>query len=108
MNDLDKRFTKALVEFIRKGKGRRVTIWARLLTRIAGIEENHSNVVKAAKFLKKLAESGLLIVEVRKRFTKSCALNYVIRDDMYLWILAKEDPGRAETYVLRIVRKIEG
>ncbi len=100
---LEARLIKAIVKIILNTKGKRVTLRARLIVRIAGVPEEHTNIVRAAMLLKKLALKKLLEKEIRKRFTNSLTLNYVVYEGTQLWNMVRSSPEEAERYLLSIV-----
>ncbi len=102
-SSLEEKMIKAIVKIILNTKGRRATLRARQIVRIAGIPEEHTNIVRAAMLLKKLALKNILDREIRKRFTNSTTLNYVVYEGTELWKLVKSNPEKAEKYLLSIV-----
>ena len=102
---LEEALTHALISYVSSSKGKRVTIRARQLVRIAGIGVTHSNIVRAAQFLKKLALRKLITPQVRKRFTHSVTLNYVIDDTSELWRTIKDNPGKAYHIIITTIAR---
>jgi len=97
--EFEKRLIQALVKVIYESKGRRVTIRARLLLRIAGEKVDQRSIVKVSMFLKKLVIKNLIKSEIRKRFQRSRSLNYVVHEGMRLWNIAKASPQEAERLI---------
>ncbi len=103
--EFEKRLIRALIKVIYESRGKRVTIRAKLLLRIAGENIDQKNIAKVSMFLKKLVLKRLLKSEVRKKFQKSRSLNYIVHEGMELWNIAKNDPNNAEKYILNILAK---
>ncbi|WP_243680048.1 hypothetical protein [Vulcanisaeta souniana] len=66
MEEYDSRIVKALIDLISKSKGRRITIKARSLLKFAGLNGRHSDILKTAKVLGRLADDGYVRVESNK------------------------------------------
>ena len=98
--DFELRLVKALIKLIYESRGKRVTIRAKLLLKIAGENIDQSSIVRVSMLLKRLVLKKLLKSEVRKRFQKSRSLNYVVHEGMFLWEIAKNNPSRAERLIL--------
>ncbi|ADY00726.1 MAG: hypothetical protein ACP5GZ_09080 [Vulcanisaeta sp.] len=107
MEEYDSRIVKALIDLISKSRGRRVTIKARSLLKFAGLNGRHSDILKTAKVLGKLASDGYVRVESTKPIkTRSRVLRYIITESMELWKLAKENPNGAANVLLRRLRDL--
>ena len=107
MEEYDSRIIKALVDLVSKSKGRRVTIKARSLLKFAGLNDKHSDILKTAKVLGKLANDGYVRVESTKPIkTRSRVLRYIITESMELWRLAKENPDNAVNILLKRLRDL--
>ncbi len=102
--ELEKVFAKAFVSYVLASRGRRATIRARQLVKLAGIDLTHSNIVRAAQFLKKLALRKLVTPQVKKRFAHSVTLNYVIDENSDLWKIIKSDPDTACKMIISITQ----
>jgi len=98
--DFELRLVKALIKLIYESRGKRVTIRAKLLLKIAGENIDQSSIVRVSMLLKRLVLKKLLKSEVRKRFQKSRSLNYVVHEGMFLWESAKNNPSHAEKLIL--------
>lgn len=103
VEDLDLKLIEALVEFIRKSRGRKVTIRANTLVKISGLENKQSHILRAARMLKILSTLKLLKVEFKDKI-KSRILRYIVDDDMELWKLAKKSPEKTIHKVLNILK----
>ncbi|WP_054854789.1 hypothetical protein [Vulcanisaeta sp. JCM 16161] len=98
MEEYDLRIIRALVDLVSKSRGKRVTIKARSLLKFAGLNDKHSDILKTAKVLGKLASNGYVRVESTKPVkTRSRVLRYIITESMELWKMAKENPNDALT-----------
>ena len=107
MEEYDLRIIKALVDLVSKSKGKRVTIKARSLLKFAGLNDKHSDILKTAKVLGKLASDGYVRVESTKPIkTRSRVLRYIITESMELWKLAKENPDNAVSILLKRLRDL--
>ena len=107
MEEYDSRIIKALVDLVSKSRGRRVTIKARSLLKFAGLNDKHSDILKTAKVLGKLASDGYVRVESTKPIkTRSRVLRYIITESMELWKLAKENPDNAVNILLKRLRDL--
>ncbi|GAB6945767.1 hypothetical protein [Vulcanisaeta sp. JCM 14467] len=107
MEEYDSRIIKALVDLVSKSKGKRVTIKARSLLKFAGLNDKHSDILKTAKVLGKLASDGYVRVESTKPIkTRSRVLRYIITESMELWRLAKENPDNAVNILLKRLRDL--
>ena len=107
MEEYDLRIIKALVDLVSKSKGKRVTIKARSLLKFAGLNDKHSDILKTAKVLGKLASDGYVRVESTKPIkTRSRVLRYIITESMELWRLAKKDPDNAVNILLKRLRDL--
>ena len=107
MEEYDLRIIKALVDLVSKSKGKRVTIKARSLLKFAGLNDKHSDILKTAKVLGKLASDGYVRVESTKPIkTRSRVLRYIITESMELWKLAKENPDNAVNILLKRLRDL--
>ena len=107
MEEYDSRIIKALVDLVSKSRGRRVTIKARSLLKFAGLNDKHSDILKTAKVLGKLANDGYVRVESTKPIkTRSRVLRYIITESMELWRLAKENPDNAVNILLKRLRDL--
>ncbi len=103
VEDLDLRLIEALVEFIRKSRGRKVTIRANTLVKISGLENKQSHILRAARMLKILSTLKLLKVEFKDKI-KSRILRYIVDDNMELWKLAKKSPEKTIHKILSILK----
>ncbi|ADN51481.1 hypothetical protein [Vulcanisaeta distributa] len=107
MEEYDLRIIKALVDLVSKSRGKRVTIKARSLLKFAGLNDKHSDILKTAKVLGKLANDGYVRVESTKPVkTRSRVLRYIITESMELWKLAKENPNDAVNILLKRLRDL--
>jgi hypothetical protein len=105
MEGVDSRIIKALVDLISKSRGRRVTIKARSLLKFAGLDSKHSNILKTAKVLGRLANDGYVRVEYSKPDkSRSRILKYIITESMELWKAAKENPEGTVNVLLKRLR----
>ncbi len=103
--EFEKRLIQALVRVISESKGRRVTIRAKLLLRVAGEPVDQRSIVKVSMFLKKLVIKNLIKSEIRKKFQKSRSLNYIVHEGMRLWDVAKACPREAEKLIQNALAK---
>ncbi|WP_069808367.1 hypothetical protein [Vulcanisaeta thermophila] len=107
MEDSEVRIIKALVDLVNKSRGRRITIKARSLLKFAGIDGKHSNILKTAKVLGKLANDGYVRVEGNRPVkSRSRILRYIITESMELWKLAKENPDVAVNLLMSRLRRL--
>ena len=107
MEEYDLRIIRALVDLVSKSRGRRVTIKARSLLKFAGLSDRHSDILKTAKVLGKLASDGYVRVESTKPIkARSRVLRYIITESMELWKLAKENPNDAVNILLKRLRDL--
>ncbi len=97
--EFERRLIQALVKVIYESKGRRVTIRAKLLLRVAGERIDQRSIVRVSMFLKKLVLRNLIKSETRKKFQKSRSLNYIVHEGMKLWEIAKISPEEAEKLI---------
>jgi hypothetical protein len=105
MEGVDSRIVKALVDLISKSRGRRVTIKARSLLKFAGLDSKHSNILKTAKVLGRLANDGYVRAEYSKPDkSRSRILKYIITESMELWRAAKENPEGTVNVLLKRLR----
>ncbi|MDT7863135.1 MAG: hypothetical protein RQ877_01950 [Vulcanisaeta sp.] len=105
MEESDSRIIKALVDLISKSRGRRVTIKARSLLKFAGLDSKHSNILRTAKVLGRLASNGYVRVESSKPIkSRSRILKYIITESMELWKSAKENPDGTVNMLLKRLR----
>ncbi|GAB6946248.1 hypothetical protein JCM16161A_03780 [Vulcanisaeta sp. JCM 16161] len=107
MEEYDLRIIRALVDLVSKSRGKRVTIKARSLLKFAGLNDKHSDILKTAKVLGKLASNGYVRVESTKPVkTRSRVLRYIITESMELWKMAKENPNDAVNILLKRLRDL--
>ncbi len=107
MEEYDSRIVKALIDLISKSRGRRITIKARSLLKFAGLNSRHSDILKTAKVLGKLADDGYVRVEANKPTrARSRVLKYIITESMELWRLAKENPNGATNILLKRLKDL--
>ena len=103
----DSRIVKALVDLISRSRGKRVTIKARSLLKFAGLDSKHSNILRTAKVLGRLANDGYVRVESSKPVkSRSRILKYIITESMELWRLAKENPDGTVNILLKRLREM--
>ena len=107
MEEVDSRIIRALVELISKSRGRRITVKARSLLKFAGLDYKHSNILRTARVLGKLASSGYVRTESSKPVkSRSRILRYIITESMELWKAAKENPESAVNMLLSKLRDL--
>ncbi len=101
---MDLKIVRALVDLVSRSRGRRVTIKAKSLLKLAGVDSKHSNILKAAKVLGKLAKWGYVKIEGGKEgASKSRVLRYVVTENMEVWKLAKENPENAVRELMKVL-----
>lgn len=109
MDESESRIVKALVDLVNRSRGRRVTIKARSLLKFAGLDSKHSNILRTAKVLGKLANNGYVRVESNKTVkSKSKILRYIITESMDLWRIAKENPDSAVNILMSRLKELSG
>jgi hypothetical protein len=106
VEDLETRIVRALVDFVRKSRGRRVTVKASSLLRFAGLDGRHTDILKTAKVLGRLAHEGLVRVETRRKLSRSKVLKYCITESMDLWRLARENPDSTIGVLVERLRRL--
>lgn len=88
----------ALVDAVRRAKGKRLSIKAATLVRLAGLNEEHSHILKAANVLSKLNRANIVKAEV-KRMSRGRVLRYVIDESNPLWRIARESREKAVEFL---------
>lgn len=106
MEDLDTKITKAIVELIRRSKGRKLTLKATVLVRVAGLDERHKNILKAARLLSKLAGERVIKIERKVKTSKSKSIMYVVDESLDIWHLSKDRPDEATSFLGSLTRRL--
>ncbi len=94
----------ALVTLVRRARGKRVTVDANRIARMAGYRK-HGELLLIGRALSLLARKSIIRAEVKRR-GRSRVFKYVIEESMELWSMARAKPREASKYILRAV--IEG
>jgi len=107
VEDLESRIIRALVDFVKRSRGRRVTVRASSLLRIAGLDNRHTNILRVAKVLGRLSREGLMRIEAQRKLSRSKVLKYCVTESMDLWRLAKENPEGTVSILLERLRGLK-
>lgn len=105
--NIDEKLARALVKMIMGARGRRVTIKTSALVRLAGLEDRHKNILKAAKMLSKLSKRSIIRVEFKDKISRAKSIMYVVDDQMDIWKMSKTNPEAAIRTILDSLGKIK-
>jgi len=98
----------ALVDAVRKARGKRLSLRAATLVRLAGLSEEHSHILKAANVLSRLNKANVVKAEVKK-MSRGRVLRYVVDESNPLWRIAKESREKAIEFLqlrLQLFRRV--
>lgn len=105
--NIEEKLAKALVRLINRAKGRRVTVKTVALVKLAGLDEKHRNILKAARMLSKLSKEKIIKVEFKEKISRAKSIMYVVDDQMDLWRLSKLNPDDATKVILESLEKFK-
>lgn len=105
MEDMEDKITKAIVELIRRSKGRKLTLKATVLVRVAGLDERHKNILKAARLLSKLAGERVIKIERKAKTSKSKSIMYVVDESLDIWRMSKDKPDEATSFLDSLTKR---
>ncbi len=105
---VEERLARAFVEFISKARGRKATVKASTLVRLAGLEERHSYILKAARMLSRLSKAKIVRVEVKDKISRAKSIMYIVDDQMDIWRESKRNPEGALRILLKALEETKG
>jgi|GEM_PF-518793 hypothetical protein len=105
--NIEEKLAKALVKLIGGARGRRVTIKTATLVKLAGLDEKHRNILKAAKMLSKLSKERVIKVEFKEKISRAKSIMYVVDDQMDLWRISKLNPDDATKIILKSLERFK-
>ncbi|WP_291767648.1 hypothetical protein [Caldivirga sp. UBA161] len=105
--NIEEKLAKALVRLISSSRGRRVTIKTATLVRLAGLDEKHRNILKAAKMLSKLSKERVIKIEFKDKVSRAKSIMYVVDDQMDLWRISKVNPDDAIRSILKSLERFK-
>ncbi|AET33629.1 hypothetical protein [Pyrobaculum ferrireducens] len=100
---IERKLVEALVILLINAKGKVVSIRATSLAKMAGFGNDHSAILKAARFLQKLSKYQFIRVATETKRNKT--YRYLVKTDDELWQLVRRDPERAKEIIIKLISK---